>query len=64
METNDLIRNLILQYYSILTTNPTWSKGLYDYLKERGITDDEMWEHCPSVARDGGPEEMKEPDWL
>ena len=49
METEDLIRNLEFEYWAICAANPDWDKSLYDFLLDRNVTAQDIWEYSPGV---------------
>lgn len=61
MNTADLIRALEREYHGIAAANPDWKKTLAQFLEERGLSRDEIWEHRRHAAED---ENWPIPDWL
>ena len=61
METQSLIRQLEFEYYAIQAANPDWEASLYDFLKQRGIADDDIADYSPAILEEVG---QPLPDWL
>lgn len=61
MDDQDLINALKFEYHSIQAANPNWDKSLWDFLVERKVEPDVIWEHCPDAGWDAG---KPEPEWL
>jgi hypothetical protein len=61
MDIRELVDNLKFEYYSIQTASPDWHKSLWDFLIGRGISPDDIWEHCPEAGREAG---QTEPEWV
>lgn len=60
MNIQELVECLELEYYSSLAANPHWDKTLVEFLQERGVSDDDIWEHCPGAAEDA---DLPIPEW-
>jgi hypothetical protein len=57
-----LVREMEAEYYAALQANPGWKRPtLFDYLVERGIVEDDIWDYSPQIGYDAG---KPEPDWL
>lgn len=61
MNTQDLIRHLELEYYSSIAADCMYDASLWDFLKGRGIDDDDIWEYDAEIGEDAGKDW---PDWL
>lgn len=60
-EVHNLIKNLEFEYHATAAANPNWEKTLWDFLIERGIAPDDIWEYSPQIGWDA---EQEEPSWL
>lgn len=61
-ETRDLIQQLETEYYAAIAANPDWDAlCLFDYLTQRGIKGDDIWQYSPQIGYDAN---QPEPDWL
>jgi hypothetical protein len=48
----DLIRSLEFDYYAIRAANPDWDKSLVEYLRSKGISEEEITEHYPDEEKE------------
>lgn len=61
MNTRELLNQLGWEYYGIQANNPSWNKTLVEFLQERGVSDDDIWESYPEEAEEA---ELPVPEWL
>jgi hypothetical protein len=60
--TKVLIQLLIFEYHSIIAANPNWdAPSLFDYLTQKGISEDDIWQYSPQIGYDA---DKPEPAWL
>jgi len=49
--TQDLIRNLVFEYWGAVAANPEWHKNQYQYLIDRGIPAKNLYDY--GITEDG-----------
>lgn len=58
---NDIMRQLELEYYAIKAAAPEWQKSLWEFLRSRRCSSDDIWTYSPQIGYDAG---QPEPEWV
>lgn len=61
MSNDDIMRQLEFEHHAIQAASPDRQTSLWNFLRSRGATPDDIWEYSPQTGYDAG---QPEPEWV
>jgi len=57
---SDVMQQLEFEWHATKAGTPGWQVSLWDFLRSRGCSPDDIWEYSPQIGYDAG---QPEPEW-